>query len=113
VSPFCRYGCQEFESAHHIFVSCPHFHGMRAHAKMQLLAVEKRFTNCDNYYLLSSFVDDLSRDSHIWPSGSCYFYLGLIPEIVGIPGEFRALSESTKGQLVIAFHAVIHTLLCA
>ncbi|KAG1907521.1 uncharacterized protein F5891DRAFT_1181797 [Suillus fuscotomentosus] len=99
--PWCHFGCDAFESVHHIFARCPAFFAIRRAHSMQL---------CDETSsLLEGGVADRVRkalegaaqrvffdDAGLWPQYQTRFYVGVLPTLARIVGN---ISETEVGVL--------------
>ena len=86
---FCRLGCDEIESPHHLFVHCKHYQKWRDDAtdevlKKTKLKLETLLSNVEPSihknimkYAKSLFLDDHS----IWPLKVTQYYLGQVPNV--------------------------------
>ena len=88
--PWCRFGCQLIEDAHHIFVQCPKFTSLRDSYTQRLKTGV--LTILDTYNLpeqdisfIIEQVSNLFNDSDVWPSQRAGYYLGILPHLVPAP----------------------------
>jgi len=88
--PWCRFGCQQFEDPHHIFVLCPKFTALRDTYTHRLKSVV--LTILDTYHppeqdisFIMKQVSNLFSDSDVWPSRRAGYYLGMLPRLVPHP----------------------------
>jgi hypothetical protein len=86
-SPFCRFGCASLEDPHHLFVTCPAFHGLRAEYSHALVSDISRALGGST--LPPSLAPHLERvaahlfhDNECWPLGSSRFFLGILPPLL-------------------------------
>jgi hypothetical protein len=85
--PWCRFGCQHIEDAHHIFVQCPKFTILRESYTTRLH--DATHTTLTPYHLppkdiafIMEQISNLFFDSDVWPSRRTAFYLGILPRLV-------------------------------
>jgi hypothetical protein len=78
------FGCPTFEDPHHIFIHCPHFTSLRdartseLHSNVDRILHSSSVTSTDRSFILER-VDDLFRDSNVWPAGRSLYYFGVLP----------------------------------
>lgn len=102
--PWCRFGCPNVETTHHLFTCCPRFSALRDEAVRNLRAIVNTTfdtfrTSADHHTQLSLIVDGLFKDGHIWPTAHTFFYCGLIPMITLNDAYIPHLSVMQRNRL--------------
>src|SRR6267154_400168 len=90
--PWCHFGCDAFESTHHIFALCPAFLAIRRAHNVQLcdetsspLAAQ---TTDDNQEVFGRAAQRLfSDDAGLWPQYRTCFYVGALPPLADIAAD--------------------------
>ncbi|KAF8164190.1 hypothetical protein BJ912DRAFT_864156 [Pholiota molesta] len=98
VQPWCRFGCPNFETSHHIFSTCPRFTQLRINATGQLrttteTTLETFHTNFDHLTDLAELIDGLFLKPCSWPTSQIFYYFGIIPKINLEPHNLPHLSN--------------------
>ncbi|KAF5387791.1 hypothetical protein D9615_000049 [Tricholomella constricta] len=82
-SPWCRFGCDTLETAHHLFTTCFHFDALRSSAVADLItsleAVLDTSTPATVRHTLIDLSAHLFTDCSAWPMGQTRFYMGFLP----------------------------------
>ncbi|PPQ73488.1 hypothetical protein CVT24_007817 [Panaeolus cyanescens] len=104
--PWCRFGCPNFEDAHHLFVLCPSFTTYRQDAQRDLRQeLDALVHSIDTPELtqehIQPLINNLFLDKPPWPSARSYYYLGLQPSLSEIP---------LPPRLKIRLSRIIHTI---
>ena len=83
---WCRFGCPCWEDPHHIFIHCPHFTSLRTSRAADLLSnittilQTPSISSATRSFVLHR-VQNLFRDSDIWPARRSLYYLGALPPL--------------------------------
>jgi hypothetical protein len=107
---FCRFGCPSIEDAHHLFVHCPPFSGLRAEYETKLHSETARLLRESSLpaHVLSHVtraIGTLFRDdASSWPFGSSRYYLGLLPPLTPTSVSLSSLSVESRGVLAHIAH---------
>ena len=85
-SRMCRFGCDDIESPHHIFVSCDRFSNLRSNELTAIhTSIKNRLDAADicshNQKPLLDLAKLIFTNSDLWPLHSTYYYIGQIPKI--------------------------------
>ena len=83
---YCRFGCDQLETAHHVFVHCPQFRDLRDTAVAHLISETSELlaaaeTPAPTQVALVQIASSLFADNEMWPLRSSRYYLGLTPII--------------------------------
>ncbi|KAL0946881.1 hypothetical protein HGRIS_013047 [Hohenbuehelia grisea] len=85
-TPWCSFGCDRLETAHHIFVVCPSFKGFRDAARKtvheETSAILENADLAEQYGRVVEASLLLFSDTHIWPARRSHFFLGVIPPVL-------------------------------
>ncbi|KAG6846884.1 hypothetical protein H0H93_011302, partial [Arthromyces matolae] len=88
-SPWCRFGCSEFETPYHIFSACPHFLPIRESYTSSLLSsirtVIPDSISPDIHQRILDITSSLFYDSSYWPAFLTRYYLGFAPSLYHLP----------------------------
>ncbi|KAM5531761.1 hypothetical protein V8D89_014573 [Ganoderma adspersum] len=118
VPPHCHFGCSALESAHHVFIQCPHFSSLRDDALATLVRDTSALLH-PTADIPSSFADAVlsitrvlfTDNGSIWPQYYSHYYLGAIPTvpyIVTPPGD-NPVSSLVQRRLRSRIATLWHT----
>ena len=105
-SRICRFGCQDIENPHHIFVVCARFAEMRIKQLDSLItSIKKRLDDAgldpgDQTRLLHTVKFLFSDSSIVWPLQSSVYFLGQIPKVEILLPPLPTISPVTRSRLV-------------
>lgn len=96
--PWCRFGCNEIETTHHLFVLCPHFSVLRASSSESITEEIASLIPPDMCPATQMSILDITRalfeDSDQWPAYLTRYYLGFTPVISSLPWHiFQTISN--------------------
>ncbi|KAG1774662.1 hypothetical protein EV702DRAFT_1200011 [Suillus placidus] len=92
--PWCHFGCDAFESMHHIFALCPAFMAIRRAHNMQLCdetssLLEGKTTDSIREVFDRAAQRLFSDDAGLWPQYRTRFYVGVLPPLADIVSDAR------------------------
>ncbi|KAG1769503.1 hypothetical protein EV702DRAFT_978666, partial [Suillus placidus] len=92
--PWCHFGCDAFESMHHIFALCPAFMAIRRAHNMQLCdetssLLEGKTTDSIREVFDRAAQRLFSDDAGLWPQYRTHFYVGVLPPLADIVSDAR------------------------
>ncbi|KAK7048603.1 hypothetical protein R3P38DRAFT_2870378 [Favolaschia claudopus] len=110
--PWCRMGCKQLETPHHIFVECPSFEAIRinhksaiaGHTRTLLDSSEGIFDDISRKRL-TNVAQNLLRDNEVWPTGQSQYFLGLAPNL----NTETALTTVAKTRVMTRLANTWHT----
>ncbi|KAJ3753735.1 hypothetical protein EV360DRAFT_87504 [Lentinula raphanica] len=112
-SPWCSFGCNVLESAHHLFVHCPAFHALRSESSFNIITETTAILSHSEAIPYSERQDLLQRaniiltDADLWPSGLTKFYLGLFPPSRELNPSKTVEAVQTRTRILSNWHSTI------
>ncbi|KAK7038135.1 hypothetical protein R3P38DRAFT_2696655 [Favolaschia claudopus] len=86
--PWCRTGCKQLETPHHIFVECPSFEAIRINHKSAIVGHTRTLLDSSEGIVddssktgLITLAENLLHDHEVWPTGQSQYFLGMIPSV--------------------------------
>ncbi|KAI1797249.1 hypothetical protein LXA43DRAFT_877648 [Ganoderma leucocontextum] len=113
--PVCHFGCAALESAHHLFVLCPHFATFRDDAFCAILRdTSALLESADVSPLFAGAVLRIARtlfsdDGTVWPQFHSHYFLGTIPAIPSPPPGASGADSLPLHRLRIRLANLWHT----
>ncbi|KAI1794878.1 hypothetical protein LXA43DRAFT_940085 [Ganoderma leucocontextum] len=111
VAPSCHFGCDTLETAHHLFVHCPRFAGLRddarssvTHDTSSLLDATETTLPKDVILRIASalFVDD----PDVWPQYHTHYYCGTMPRPIPAETGTHLASRRLLSRIAALWHSV-------
>jgi hypothetical protein len=102
----CRFGCEDVEDMHHLFVECARFTKWREEVKEDLLRRTKRKLDDLNIEeagqdgLLMAVKSLFKNDSSIWPLHYSFYYVGHMPNLDKFLTKDLPISQLARRRLL-------------